>query len=182
MLKLLWPECQTDDWKQHKKFCKELKDSTWLPATISRLRSEGNDKVAGEPPPNIHAEQPFLAKFTFGSADESKETKEDTLITLVDRQGGLCDVVVGSPPPSSSKGKGKADANGYQFVYDAFIADQAKATDSAEVGDGHKDESSEQQNNELGQAVAIIRWAMRTSPTELTICVDKEPGATLIGW
>ncbi|KAK7685082.1 hypothetical protein QCA50_011919 [Cerrena zonata] len=152
------PECQKQDWKNHKQSCVSVKGGTWrtirvsscLPGTSGMFASDMNQlastrrpfgpmtQVDGtSPPPNIHGSRVFLIKLQFGSSH----------LYIYDRKKSMKCFFV------------KDNTN--REVFDEFLVEMQRSP--RVMHDGLK----------------MYRWAKREGDWDLSVCLDKLPLETI---
>lgn len=152
-------ECQTADWKDHKKTCKTLKGGTWLTIHFERppgfstimnrydspreqsLRTTVQSDADG-PPPNIHSNKIFLVKM-------------QSSLTLT------------------------SDADAQMLIYDrqrSFQAYWKKYGGSSGHDDFEVYRKAEREIAGGWQGIKMYRWARRVGDYELSVCFDRAPG------
>lgn len=145
---MIFPECQTIDWKAHKSTCRSLKGGSWhkvqvdspggqLPYSfiLSRLdptQNGGKNTVSdGGPPPDIHDGKVFLAKFQLSLS--------------------------GNATP------------GHMLIYDRTRSFQLfwfRKSDPKLFDEGTK---------MMGDKLKFYRWIRRVGDYEFDLCLDRAP-------
>ncbi|KAG6909518.1 hypothetical protein DXG01_017075 [Tephrocybe rancida] len=150
-------ECQREDWSNHKRLCRSLKEGTWHTLTFSHAstpmggmyravinRYDSTHEIGSliegpedpnAPPSNIHDEKAFLVKFQISLSQYGMDSSMDSSMLLYDRQ------------------------KSFQVYWLKKQDAQIYAKGEKAIGDGLK----------------IYRWARRVSDYQLAVCFDKAP-------
>lgn len=148
--------CQKAHWKEHKAFCRSVRDGTWTTYTFSDSISFGGQKLfttslnfqssvksqtggetaKGDAPANVHEDKAFLVKLQRPLSDQQKFRFP---IMVYDRNRSF---------------QGHIAPEDNVSTWDAIVAQMPPSK------------------------LKIYRWAKRVSDWQLSLCLDREPSET----